>query len=314
MSTVPLLHGRRLKRFSRPQTPTRGIRITQRDIDILRYIHAYRFLSTEHLAMLDGGSRQNMQRCLESLWQHQLLDRPRAQLTRIIADGNQPLVYALARKGAKLLAGLDGSDIDSLNWTLKNNRASTLFITHSLGIADVMVPMMVGCKAPGAPRLIDQPELLTLMPEATAKSRNPFLWRATVAIGHRKEPIALVPDRLFSVMSSDGTRRNFALELDTGSMPVRSLSLKRSSIRKKLIGYLEGWRAKEHETWGFDRLRVLFVTNSHARINTMRDCLMEVTHGRGSGMFLFACHDDVVTQHPFSTIWVTDKGEKVGLL
>lgn len=305
--------GRPLKRFTRPETPS-GLSVTARDIAMLRSLLQFRFLTSRQIALLDGGSPQNVQRCLKALWENKLVDRPRAQLVRHIADGDTHLVYALGRRGARLLAELDGSDIGRLNWTAKNTEAGTVFISHAIGVADVIIPLVVGCRAEGAPRLIDQPELTAALPPSAARSRNPFLWKATALIGHRREELAQVPDRVLAVETKDGARRSFALELDTGSMPVNAFSLKRSSIRRKLISYLEGWHAKEHERLHLPRLRVLFVTSSQARVDSMRKLLLDITHGKASGLFLFTTLDAVKAGHPFDAIWHTADNHMVPLL
>jgi hypothetical protein len=50
--------------------------LTERDLKILSHVARHRFLSSRHLARLDGGSEQNLLRCLRVLFDHQFLDRP----------------------------------------------------------------------------------------------------------------------------------------------------------------------------------------------------------------------------------------------
>jgi len=52
---------------------------------------------------LDGGSEQNVLRCLRALFDHGYLDRPLAQLAALPISGPRPFIYALGRKTARAL-------------------------------------------------------------------------------------------------------------------------------------------------------------------------------------------------------------------
>lgn len=303
---------RRTKRFVRKDAPP-GMRLTERDLVILDALARYRFLSSRHIEMIDGGSYASVMRVLRTLYDNGLVDLPRAQIADLIAHGSAPNAYALASRGARAWSEQTGSDIERLRWDLKNERVKPLFIRHTLGIADVMVGIEVACRDNAQVCLVDHHQLLPTMPEATARARNPFLWSAKVKTGGRVETVNIVPDRLFSLQFADGTRRNYALEYDTGSMPIVARSLARSSIRKKLLAYLEGWRAHEHAKWGFQRLRVLLVTPSGARMAAMQQCLLDITGGKGSGMFLFTTPVMLAEAGALGKGWRTDKSTPASL-
>ncbi len=69
--------------------------------------------------------------------------------------------------------------------------------------------------------LLDHDQLVAMMPEKTRKSRNPFAVKAAVKDGAKSLNLTTVPDRLFSLVWPNDMRTNIALEIDTGSMPVR---------------------------------------------------------------------------------------------
>ena len=83
--------------------------------------------------------------------------------------------------------------------------------------------------------------------------------------------IPVVPDRLFALAYPDNTIHHFALELDRGTMDIWANRLVgKSSIRRKLIGYFHSREQKRFaETWGFKSFRVLTVTTSDSRIDSM---------------------------------------------
>lgn len=304
---------RTTKRFARKQAPPNMV-LTERDIAILRGLIRFRFLTSTQIQLLDSGSYASVMRLMRTLYDNGFVDVPTVQIADLVAYGNGPNVYALSSRGAKALAAYEGGDIDRLRWSLNNARLKPRFIRHTTGIASVMVPLLVACRDDRAPNLIDHHDLVPLFPAETQRRANPFLWKATVQDHAKAERIALVPDRLFSLMFADSMRLNFALELDTGEMPVARRSMKGTSIKRKLLGYLSGWRSRAHEEWGFTRLRVLLVTSSRQRIATMQRVLDDITDGRGSGMFLFATLDDIEREGPLASIWETGKAERISLV
>src|ERR1700681_3467392 len=93
----------RRKFFERPEEP-RPLRITARDIGILQNIARFRLASAAQLAMLDGGSAQNVSRALLALFENGYVERPVAQVaSRLLHEGSRPAIYGLTRKGAALL-------------------------------------------------------------------------------------------------------------------------------------------------------------------------------------------------------------------
>ncbi len=301
-------------RFARSEPA--AMRITARDLAIIAWVGRYRMLSAAHIAALDGGSRQQVTRRLRLLYDHGYLDRPGAQLAMLLREGNAPLVHALAQKGARLLAEQHGTDPGRLEWTTKNKRAGERFIAHTLMIADVMVALEIACRDEGAPILIDHHDLLAAMPERTRTKRDPFYWRAHVNVDGERMAIGQYPDRVFSLVLPDNkTRLNFLLEADMGSMSIQAHSLSKTSIRRKLLSYHAGFRDKLHsKLWGFERMRVLFVTNSAKRAESMIAAAHRVTRGRMAGLFLFTDRAALCAQGPFAPIWRTAKGETVSLL
>ena len=104
-------------------------------------------LSSDQLAILDGGSAQNLRRCLRALFDHGYLDRPGAQLAQATITGPQPMVYGLTRKGARAVREHETLIDPELNWSDKNRKAGSVFIAHTVAIADFMTKMEVGCRA-----------------------------------------------------------------------------------------------------------------------------------------------------------------------
>jgi hypothetical protein len=85
----------------------RRLRITPRDLALVKNIARLRLASTAQLAALDGGSAQNVSR---AQWENGYVERPEAQASsRYLYEGSRPAIYGLTPKGAALLRehGLD---------------------------------------------------------------------------------------------------------------------------------------------------------------------------------------------------------------
>lgn len=309
----------RLPVFERADAPA-PFTLTQRDMAIVAAVARFRFLSSEQIARLVGGSHQQILRRLRLLFDHGYLDRPEAQkvqLAYVIDSGNRPVVYGLARNGARLLAEVGAPFADRLDWTTKNKRATPLFLAHTLETAEAMIAFELACALQDDARLIDHHALLPLLPEATRGAREPFQCRVSINVPGERSPvtISIVPDRLFSIAFTDATRFNFALELDRGTMDINARRLTgKSSIRRKILGYHRSWLDRRHtEVWGFRSFRVLFITPSDARLNNMLEVQRKVVGSQGSNLFLFSTPQRIAMNGALGAAWVSGKGEVVSL-
>ena len=314
----------RARRFRRKDNPP-GFALNDRKIALMRALARNRFLTTEQLAEIDGGSRQKVQRILRTLFDNELVHRPRAQLLQLEDGENPPLVYALAHAGARILAERDRAPVRSYNWTTKTKRRKAEHIAHAVDIAHVMQAFGTSIRARGW-ALLDHRELIPHFPEefrVGAKGSSPFSLRVKIMQdGEEARRISVIPDRLFSPRPP-GERLNFALELDEGWMPVfrwknrkkHLLNLDETSIVRKLLVYHSAWQQDLHvERWGFQQFRVLFVTPVAARIPEMLNAVDFVTDGKGSRLFVFTDRATLLANDPLGPIWIDGKRETVSLL
>lgn len=304
----------RVKRFSRAAEP-RPMQFTERDLSLLAHVARHRFLSSAHLAALDGGSPQNVLRALRLLFDHGYLDRPAAQLVSIPAEGPRPFVYALGKKGAQALRDF-GHHIDvAVDWSEKNKRAGAKFIAHTLEIADFMVGLEVACRASDGIGLIREDEIIASAPEPTRSAREPLRWEAISIEQSRRERWTVVPDGVFGLSFPDGTATYFLLELDRGTIPITRNGADHRSIRRKLQTYYDGWRAERHiQQFGLKQMRALTITNSKERVHNMVNSVRSITEGRGSNFFLFAEQAALQSTTAFDAVLLTGKGEPVRLI
>jgi hypothetical protein len=307
------------KRLTRPETPP-PFRLTERDIAIVRALARWRFLTSDqvvrYLSIHDPAtSHQQVLRRLQGLYALGYLDRPRHQQLQLHAFAH--LAYGLGRNGARLLAEL-GDAIDSrADWLTKNKRASAEFLMHTLETAEAMLAVKRGCHAADALTLVEQHELLPYFPDKTRALRDPFRCRISVRLPQAAAPltIGVVPDRLFSLVHESTTRRNFALELDRGTMKVNAKTFGGTSFRRKILGYYHLWRERKHvDLWGFQSFRILTVTTSEKRIETMRAVQREVTDNAASGLFLYSTAELIAAHGALGDAWIDGAGDRVAII
>ncbi|WP_164933902.1 replication-relaxation family protein [Bradyrhizobium guangzhouense] len=296
------------------------MRLTERDLLLMAHVAKHRFLSTEHLQAIDGGSSQNVNRILRVLFDHGYLDRPLAQIASTVLDGSKPIIYGLGKRGAQALRAHGCKINDQVDWTEKNSRAGAIFIEHTLERAGFMTALQVACRERDDVNLLEANEIICDAPEATRRSREPLRWQVERVERGRKEIFSVVPDGLFGLSFPDGTTSYFLLEIDRGTIPLRrtdtyGTAAWRKNIEFKLRTYYEGWRADRHvEQFGVKQLRVLWVTSSRVRMENMIQIQKAVTDGRGSALFLFGSADELRSSNRLDFDWISGREEAVRLV
>lgn len=300
----------RAKRFQRLQSPA-AFHLTDRDLKLLSFVARHRFLSSKHLARLDGGSEQNVLRILRILFDHQFLDRPATQLAHVPLSGPRPMIYGLGRRGAQALRD-HSVHADASDWTDRNKRAGAQFIEHTLAIADFLVSLEIACRARGEITLLDEGDILAAAPQKTQKMREP-LRLVVPGLSNKIGISSVIADGLFGLRFPDETTAYFLLELDRGSMPIKRSTFERTSYHRKLLIYWEAWKKKLHvEHFGVSQIRILTITSSPERVDHMLSAVGAITQGNGSNFFLFA--DEKSLQHePLEALWRSGKREWVKL-
>lgn len=288
------------------------LRVGERELDILRALARFRFLSFPQIAALDGGSVQHLTRRVRLMLLHGLLCEPATQTTQLRLV-TLPRIFALAAAGAKILAETDGIALDRRHLMTRNARATAELVAHTLGIAETMLRFSSESRAAGV-TLVDQKELLAHLPETTRADRTPFALR--IEATRHDVPTSVHPDRVFAILTPAGARYNFTLEHDTGKMPVRRKKLVgTSSFAKKIFVYWQAWAREEHKRrWGFQRFRVLTVTPAEAHIATIVEHVRAISGRDKTGLFLFSTPGRIAQHGVLGPAWLDMTGTPVTLL
>ena len=263
------------------------MRLTRRDLEILRLVAEHRFLSSLHLHQWLGGSRQNLLRRLHRLFHHGYLDRPTAQLDYYHRGGSRPMVYGLGRRGAGRLRRDLNLPFGRFDWAGRPSSVGRLFLEHTLLVADVVTAFERACRDHGRFRLV---LLDGLTPEkGSITHRRGWQWSVTVPSRQR---VGVAPDRVITLEPADpldrSARQTFFIEADRGTMPITRSNPRLSSVARKLLAYEAAWSQQLHQSrFGISRFRTLIVTTSPERGSSILKQIRSLPRGRG----LFLCTD-----------------------
>ena len=311
MTLATTVRGSYRPRRQRSGTPP-AFQITPRDLDILRAVARYRFLNSDHIRRLIPGSTKNLTNRLKGLFELGHLDRPECQYDFYRPGGGSGLaVYALGDAGARLLADVDDRAQGArVSWAQKNKEVGRPFLEHTLAIADFAIALRADVRRSNRLDCLDGPELVARLPEATRNRAKPFRLTVPVIFRGTRLTIGVEPDYAVSLGDRErGRRASFLIEIDRGTMPVMRSDLAQSSMMRKFLAYGALWRAKAHTSeLGWRNFRVLVVTSNTERTTNMRDCLRELTGGKGSPLFWFADKHDLLQGSVLSAPWIDGEG------
>lgn len=296
----------RRARFERcPSIP--HIQITERDIDILAHLNRHRLLRSCDISDLIAGSRQQVLRRLQLLFHHGYIDRPRSQIEYFHCGGSRPLVYALNSRGIGLLRQ---RELPHSSSTFPSRNLSPLFFQHAVQKSEIMVALELACRRDPRIRFIPSRDLFT---ESRGK-RSPFEWRVKI---DNKTELGVIPDDVFALeYSNDNEQKHRALffvESDRSTMPIERRDLTKTSFRRKLLAYEATWLQKIHQTrFRCNRLRVLTITTSAARVKHLVETCSKLKHGKG--LFLFTDIGSLRCANMLLASWQTGRGAFVRLI
>ena len=290
---------KRAPRFKRMPKAVGGLRIQERDIEIIRLVYEYRFLDSEQIHALVGGSRQVILRRLKKLYHHGYLDRPISQITFSNPFfGPQKMVYALGDKGADLLAEVYGIDRGGIIWSEKNREVRERYIQHTLMISNFRACLSLALRDLPDVRLLfwvrENPQELKDYVSFTDESGR-----------HRRLPI--VPDGFFGIEDPQG-RMFFFLEADRSTMT-------NARFLRKLRAYWLWWKQGGHRRrFGIESFRVLTITRTERRKENLRRVAKKADDRQiGSLMFWFTSEERYDIRDPrtiLGEIWQTPRDER----
>ena len=295
------------QKFSKfKRNPGNPLQFQLRDLKILELIYEYRFIPSDHITRLLGGSERNILTRLKKLFDHGYVDRMMDRKIQLRA-GSDPMVYAITKKAADLLRD-NGVKVPETNWVYLNRENKERYIKHTLLINKFRTTLTLAFNQADG-------QALSLWKEnrGTGKNIDPDLSdRITIETGKGKEERRRINPDAFLVIKEQQFLHYLYLEADRSTMT-------NSRFLHKLIAYRTWWKqGGSKEKHGVENFRVITITRSIQRRDNLRNTAIATTPGKqGSGMFWFASETDFSIKEPNSIlrpIWVTPKDNKLHYL
>lgn len=130
-----------------------GFRLTLRDREIIKSVYTFRALTTPQIETLLFAPEEGKDhptktsRCqyrLKLLYHAGYLFRD--EQPQKLSEGRKPLVYFLDKKGAALVASVEGQTLEQLDWDRKDNTVSQLFLDHLLATNNVRIAITTAAR------------------------------------------------------------------------------------------------------------------------------------------------------------------------
>lgn len=209
-----------------PSASETKIKIGQRELDILKSLAKYRYLTTEQICRLHfpKGSQSYCNSRLRALFHHPYCYVHRHLLPVEWGKGSPKLVYSLTRRGINKLREEIAYPFISHQTLYKQKHTTPLYRRHEIAINEFRIAVELGCQQKGW-------QLESWISEQEFK--NPSLLRQMRVVDvetNRKIPV--VPDGFLAIFFPEVNKKAlFFLELDRGTMDLGRFRF------KKIRGY-----------------------------------------------------------------------------
>jgi hypothetical protein len=246
-----------------------GLRLMERDFEILLALHAKRYMTTDQLLKLfwresKGGTWGRIKACqqrLRLLALHNIIRRIQLPVRR--GDKPRPYVYTLAEVGAALLSSEIGIDPRDIDWKPKPQEENFPYLTHLLTTTSFHISLQQDCDALGIilEEWLDEKEL---------KSVHNTDYVTLVSPQGGSSRAAVCPDAYFRLCRNEKRAICF-VEIDLASVTIAPTVWERRGWLRKIRTYVVYGQSEAYRTRYEGRLaRVLTVTSSNVRLQNLK--------------------------------------------
>ncbi len=284
MTRISKTDQKRLPRKSRAKKPP-AMQLTTRDIELVKAVLEYRFLTIEHYAWLfPNDSTRGVTNRLHLLYHHGHLERVSLPVSKSI----NRMIYSLTEKGAQLIAEADSLMRDEVPWNRYLNKVTPGHISHLLDINTVIISARLALEKAHSEGLVDNYKLIRTEPK-----KNKISVQMRDDNGRRFEA-SVIPDSIFAIVFNRGYLL-FFVEIDRSTM---------TTIRwqEKINVYREYTRSADLQSrFQNNSFIVLTVTTSSKRIESLACKTVEIG---GKRCFWFAELSGITPENILNKIWV----------
>lgn len=240
---------KRARRDQRLPSPP-AMRLTDRDIAIMKAVESFELLTTKQIQELFFPSLHQAYHRLSKLYHHRYLLR---HFMGVYTDKmNMPMLYSLDQRGAELLRSEFGIEASSRSG---RKQPSALFLDHMIAINDVRIAVTKSVEQRADFMLIEwqrENDLKASYDYVTIRTRQ-----------GRAQRVSLIPDGFFALRTPLG-KAAFCLELDRGTMTTKRF---KNKVLAYQAYYTSGAYQRRFQTTSF---RVVTVTTSKKRLENLK--------------------------------------------
>jgi hypothetical protein len=299
--------------FSSSDIHERTIAPTDRDKEMFRVMGACGGLLRKHVSTLFyPEARTHGKLVVQSNCSHRMTDLCRAGYIRrieryqLLSEGKKPYMYALTRKGAKVLAAYLGCEIEDLDWRQTDIRLHPESIEHLVLNIDVRIAVMKAVQD------ISGLELVKWYDELFLKSTHSKDKLRVILSSGKSQTASIIPDDYFLLRAPalDDPCKHFFVEIDRATETGLSSVEGRRTWERKITLYLEYFKrgGLYEQRYGTYKGRVLTVTTSETRLANLKRITEEVG---GKQRFWFTTFHHVSHRTMlFQPIWQIAKAER----
>jgi len=235
------------------------IELTDRDLDMFRWLARYRYLPSTYIhAFVGGTSETRFKERLGDLFHEGYLGRPERQW-EMANCRHRPVIHELGAGATRVLD--DGGIVEEpRTWFSASPHRQ---FSHSLMVSEALASIELGVRAAPNLRFVPWSEILAKASPATRALATSMRLPSTIQAG------GVIPDGLFGIEYATEEKKRyrfFALEADRGTMPIVRSKPDQTSYVGKLAVYHDILSNQTYKTHlGIPNLFVLTVTTSEAR-------------------------------------------------
>lgn len=267
-----------MRRRKSRREPRNNLRLQPRDMEILRCLKDYRYLTSSQIAERFFGQKSACDRRMRKLYDQGLVER----IERPVAQGKMELIYTLYSKGADLLAQELGVTKGELGWSKRWINPTELYLEHELLITSFHFELEQAILKKDGYQL----EQWSHWEKLKTVDRS-------IPVGRRK--VELIPDAYFTIKTPEGIA-DFFLEADRGTEPV-------DRFLRKLQAYQTYWdRGEFKREFGGEIFRVLTVTVSENRLHSLVKAARKIDQ---ASLFWFTTVNACLQETIFERVWLT---------
>lgn len=275
-------------------------RLTSRDLEILKTIGRFKYLSSQQLSGLFSITCQGINKRLKLLFHHHYLGKLPAKLSPNLFNSPDVYFINLDRRAAKILKEQEVS----LPYQKRSNSTQPKrdYIQHTLLTNDILIAFELACHKDPHVEFLSSQQLLEQSSKDRKKLTHP--WKVTAFLSERNISRSVYPDAAFALLDKrTGKTQLYLIEADRMTQPLvrnRKKLFRVSNIKAKLIIYHTAWKQgvfRHH--LDFPATRILFVTLSARRAEHMNSLVQELFRGKDPGLFVFTDKGEIFTGSVF---------------